>query len=97
MIQPTKVKPLDGYRIWIEFEDGVKGEADLSRLAGRGIFKAWDDREVFESVRIDFPYRAIVWGDSDMLELCTDTFYLELTRTTWDELVAAYEEVQPVA
>lgn len=44
MIKPTKVKPLDSYKIWIEFEDGVKGEADLSRLSGKGVFKAWDDR-----------------------------------------------------
>ena len=69
MIRPKKVKPLDGYKIWIEFEDGVQGEADLSRLAGKGVFKAWDDRELFNTVRIDFPYRAIVWGDSDALEL----------------------------
>ena len=97
MIRPTKVKALDHYKIWIEFEDGVSGEADLGRLAGKGIFKAWDDRELFASVRIDFPYRTIVWGDSDILELCTDTFYLELTGMKWGDLVATLEEVQPVA
>ena len=97
MIKPTKVEALDGYKIWIEFEDGVQGEADLSRLAGKGVFEAWDDRELFDTVRIDFPYRAIVWGDSDELELCTDTFYLELTGKSWDDLVAMVDEVQPIA
>ena len=97
MIRPKKVKPLDGYKIWIEFEDGVQGEADLSRLAGKGVFKAWDDRALFNTVRIDFPYRAIVWGVSDALELCTDTFYMELTGKTWDDLVAVIDEVTTVA
>ncbi len=96
MIKPTKVAPLDGYKIWIEFEDGVKGEADLSRLAGKGIFRAWDDRKMFETVRIDFPYAAIVWGDSDELELCTDTFYMELTGKSWEELKAGAGEVQTI-
>ena len=97
MIRPKKVKPLDGYKIWIEFEDGVQGEADLSRLAGKGVFKAWDDRELFNTVRIHFPYRAIVWGDSDALGLCTDTFYMELTGKTVDELMPVVEEGQRVA
>ena len=97
MIKPTKVEALDGYKIWIEFEDGVQGEADLSRLAGKGMFKGWDDRELFDTVRIDFRYRAIVWGDSDDLELCTDTFYMELTGKSWDDLVAMVDEVQPIA
>ncbi len=97
MIKPTKVKALDGYKIWIEFEDGVSGEADLSRHAGKGIFKAWDDRALFETVKIDFPYRAIVWGDSDVLELCTDTFYMEITGKSWEELRAMFDKVESVA
>ena len=86
MIRPTQVKPLDGYKIWIEFEDGVQGEADLSRLAGKGVFKAWDDRALFNTVRIDFPYRTLIWGDTDDLGLCTDTFYMKLSGMAWDEL-----------
>ncbi len=97
MIKPTKVKALDGYKIWIEFEDGIQGEADLSRHAGKGFFKAWDDRNVFESVRIDAPYRTLIWDDSDDLGLCTDTFYMELTGKTVDELMPVVDEVQSVA
>jgi hypothetical protein len=97
MIKPTKVKSLDGYKVWIEFEDGESGEVDLSHLAGKGLFKAWDDRHFFDTVRIDSPYRAIVWGDTDELELCTDTFYLELTGKTIDELMPVVDEVKSVA
>ena len=96
MIKPTKVKALDRYKIWIEFEDGVSGEADLGRLAGKGMFKAWDDRNVFESVRIDAPYRTLIWSDSDDLGLCTDTFYMELTGKSWELLTKVTKRLQSV-
>ena len=45
------------------------GELDLSHLAGRGVFAAWDEPGCFERVHIA-PHRAIAW--SDELELCPD-------------------------
>src|SRR5688572_631673 len=32
-----------GYRVWVRFEDGLEGEADLSHLAGQGAFRRWTD------------------------------------------------------
>ena len=52
MIKPVDVAALDGYKIWIKFEDGAEGKLDLSRHAGRGVFKAWENRAFFESVRL---------------------------------------------
>ncbi len=84
MIRPIDVKALDGYRIWIKFEDGVEGELDLSRHSGRGVFKAWEDREFFEAVEV-MPYDAIAWpGD---LSMCGDALYMELTGKTLDDLL----------
>ncbi len=97
MINPTKVKSLDGYKIWIEFEDGVSGDVDLSHFAGKGIFRKWDDHGLFDDVKIVFPYRAIQWGGTDELELCTDTFYLQLTGKTYEELISAVDEAAPIA
>jgi uncharacterized protein DUF2442 len=34
LIRPTAVRALSGYRIYLEFSDGEKGEIDLSDLAG---------------------------------------------------------------
>ena len=51
MIKPTKVKALDGYSIWIEFDDGQSGEVDLTEFAGMGVFKAWEDRAFFQDVQ----------------------------------------------
>ena len=84
VINPTEVKALDGYRIWIEFEDGVKGEIDLSSFVGRGVWKAWEDRSLFESVKIT-PYRALGWGQDDVLDMCADWAYLQVTDTTVDD------------
>ena len=52
MIRPTEVETREDYRIWLRYSDGVSGEIDLSNLAGRGVFKAWNDRACFETVRM---------------------------------------------
>jgi len=79
----VEVKALQGYRLWLRYEDGVEGEVDLSDLAGRGVFAAWNEREFFESVRID-ESGAPAWGDS--LDLCPDALYLRLTGKTPGEV-----------
>ena len=97
MIKPTKIKAIEPYNIWIEFEDGVSGSVDLSHFAGKGFFKKWEDPGFFDDVKIVFPYRAIQWGGSGELELCTDTFYLQLTGKTYNKLMPSVDEVAPVA
>ncbi|MCY4560599.1 MAG: DUF2442 domain-containing protein [Chloroflexi bacterium] len=76
MIRPTNVQALAKYRIWLEFDDGVSGEIDLSDVAGSGVFKIWDEPGYFEKVHIA-PHRAIAWDDE--VELCADSLHLELT------------------
>lgn len=88
MIKPVQVKALERYRIWVRFEDGVEGEFDLEGFYRRGnLFARWRDREYFETVDVDPEWRSIVWGDSDELELCSDTVYMELTGKSVDELM----------
>ena len=83
MKKAIDVRPLSGYRIWLKYADGMAGEVDLSHLAGRGVFKAWADTGVFESVRIDSS-GAIVWSKD--IDLCPDALYLRLTGKAVDEL-----------
>ena len=52
MIRPTDVEPRSGHRIWLRFSDGAAGEIDLSDLAGRGVFEAWNAPTFFAKVRI---------------------------------------------
>ena len=83
MIRAISVEPRMGYRILLRFEDGVAGEVDLSDLAGRGVFKAWDEPGRFGQVHVA-PHGAISWGDG--LELCRDALYLEVTGKSFEEL-----------
>ena len=79
MPKPIAVEARHKYRIWVEFEDGIAGEVDLSDIAGKGVFKALEDRAFFETVAI-LPHHSISWGGTDDLEICPDTIYIELTR-----------------
>lgn len=60
--RPVFVTALNGLKIWVEFEDGVEGMVDLSHRKGRGVFKAWDDRNFFEGVHINEESGAVSWG-----------------------------------
>ncbi len=82
--RPVLVEPRAGFRIWIEFHDGVKGEIDLSELAGYGIFKAWEERRFFESVKIN-SYYEVAWGDE--IDLCPDALYMQLTGKSVEEVM----------
>ena len=80
LVQPVEVRALEGYRIWLRYDDGVEGEADLSHMLDSELFQIWKDRAVFESVHIDG--RDISWGKE--LEFCPDALYMEITGKTYD-------------
>lgn len=66
---PTRavsVRPLEGYRLWVEWEDGSSGELVLDHLADHPAFTAWRDRDRFEAVRI--VGSSLSWGDG--MEVC---------------------------
>ena len=87
MVRPTRVEPRDGYRIWLRYSDGTAGELDLSYLAGRGVFKVWNETGRFETVHIG-PAGSISW-DADV-ELCPDALYMRLTGKSLAELAPAH-------
>ena len=80
----THVEPRENYRIYVEYDDGARGEVDYSHKVGRGVFKIWDKPGVFEQVHIVDDY-AIGW--SDELELCPDAVYFRLTGKTPEEMI----------
>ena len=85
---PIAVKALPNYRIWLRYSDGAEGEVDFSHLAGKGVFKLWDDYQNFERVHIS-DAGAIAW--SDVVEICPDATYMRLTGKSVDEAAAAYK------
>ena len=38
MVKLIGVTPRAGYKLYLEYDDGVTGEADLSHLVGKGVF-----------------------------------------------------------
>ena len=94
MIQPVLVRALPNYRVYLEFSDGAEGEIDLSDLAGRGVFEAWNDYSFFQKVHIG-EHREVKWNED--VELCSDSLYLRLTGKTPEELFPKLHREQPHA
>jgi len=74
--KPVIVNALTGYRIKINFADGISGIVDLSHLAGKGVFKVWENDDFFSKVYINSESDAIAWNEE--LELCPNTLYEQL-------------------
>ena len=66
----------DGFRLELNFDDGVHGIVNLSDLAGKGVFAFWMDRKAFENIRIGSSGE-LSWGDT--IDLCADSLYLRAT------------------
>ena len=85
------VRALEGLRIWVGLNNGVTGEIDLTRISESPWFQRWQDRSLFEDVRVSPDRRNIVWGEdpeeSDLI-FCIIWLYVELTGQPWEEFVA---------
>ena len=82
-LKVVDVKTLPGYRILVEFNDGVRGQLDLSGLVGKSLFKSWDVPGYFDKVRVT-SYGTIAWDDD--LEFCAESMYMDITGKSWEAL-----------
>jgi hypothetical protein len=89
-IRPIEVEPLDGYRLWVKFSDGVEGIVDLSEFAGKGVFALWDDYRRFQNVCIG-PGGEVMWGDQ--IDMCPDAIYLRITGKEPEDLFPKLQEL----
>lgn len=94
LIRPIFVRPLENYRLYLEFDDGTKGDVDLSELVGEGLFAAWTDYGFFQKVEIG-EHREIKWNDE--IELCADSLYLKLTGKAPEDVFPKLRREQPHA
>ncbi len=49
----TEAKYLDGYKVWLTFNDGISGEVDLREELYGEIFEPLQDKSFFRSFVID--------------------------------------------
>jgi len=75
MYEVAKVRPLPGYRLWVEFADGLTGEVDLSGDLWGEVFQPLKDVKYFEQVSID-ECGVICWPNG--ADLAPDALYKEL-------------------
>ncbi len=83
MFKIEDVKPLPGYRLRLRYSDGTEGIVDMSHLAGKGVFAAWDRGGGFEDVSIGSGGE-LRWGDA--VDLCPDALYMQLTGKSPEEM-----------
>jgi hypothetical protein len=73
-----EVKPLDGYRLALHFEDGATGEVDVAGLVEfHGVFAPLMDKDYFDQVRIDPDLGTVVWPNG--ADLDPDVLYSRAT------------------
>lgn len=83
MAKVVHVTPQAGYKLRLEYDDGVVGEADLSHLVGKGVFSSWNDPAEFETVTVG-KHGQIRWTDD--IEICADATYLQVTGRSAGDL-----------
>ncbi|MGD0775543.1 MAG: DUF2442 domain-containing protein [Candidatus Solibacter sp.] len=72
----TKISPLAGYRLTVEFEDGVTGTVELESQLFGPVFTSLRDQAVFSQVRLD-EFGAPCWPNG--ADLAPDAIYAQLT------------------
>lgn len=76
----VEVEPRGRFKLWIRFEDGLEGEADLSDLAGKGVFKRWTENpSEFSAVKVDPESGTVVWPGG--LDVAPDRLYRDVARS----------------
>ena len=77
MYKVTNVEPIGGYRLQVEFSDGLQGEIDLSDRLFGPVFEPLRDQAFFDRVGID-EFGAVCWPNG--ADLAPDALYDKLSR-----------------
>lgn len=75
--QAVSIEAREGFRVFLEYDDGVSGEVDLSHLADTQVFGFWKEPGRFGEVGLDLRANEITWGKD--LELCAWHLYEKMT------------------
>ena len=56
-----EIKPLEGYRLWLRFQDGTSGTVDLRAELWGPMFEALKDKNLFAQAKIDPELETVTW------------------------------------
>jgi len=63
MLTITLVRPLDHYRLELQFNDGVQGIVDLESTLWGEMFEPLRDQQLFQTVHVDPERGTIAWSN----------------------------------
>ncbi len=62
-----EVRPLEGTKLWLRFEDGAEGVVDLAELQLPGILETLKDPDLFARAYVDPELGTVAWpGGADL-------------------------------
>ena len=77
LVDVITVKPIGPLTLFVEFEDGVKGEVRFEESRLRGVFEKLRDPDYFKQVGIR--HGAVSWPNEDP-DLAPDNMHVHLQR-----------------
>lgn len=66
-----KVKPLDGYKLLLMFENDEERIFDMNPFLDKGVFRDLKDSDMFNTVHVSFD--TVEWGNG--ADLCPELLY----------------------
>jgi hypothetical protein len=63
ILHVVESKYVDGYRLWLRFNDGSSGVADLSDSLTGPVFEPLTNLELFKTARVDPELSTVVWAN----------------------------------
>ena len=74
----VRVMPLEDFRLFLEFEDGIKGEVDIRKpIKFTGVFEPLKDKTFFEKVGVNPEWGTVFWPNG--ADIDPDVLYSVVT------------------
>ena len=89
----TELRVLEGYRVWLRFDDGVEGEANFASRVGQGVFVPWTDYAFFRQAGVGEGGRTLTWPGE--LDFCADALWLQVTGRRPEDLFVSLRTKRP--